>query len=174
LARGWSQAQLAELSGLSVRTIQRIENGATPGLESLKSLAAVLQVDVADLQHELADESEPMTLTVAVRRSLRRYDDFAGTTARPEFWWFTLAVALAVALGATIGPWLGGAVGVVAFLPWVAAASRRLRDAGYNPWWLLIVFAPVGGLVVIVWLLAEPSKGEADPRTAPTPEAGPS
>lgn len=27
LARAWSQEQLAELSGLSVRTVQRIENG---------------------------------------------------------------------------------------------------------------------------------------------------
>lgn len=27
LARAWSQEQLAELTGLSVRTVQRIENG---------------------------------------------------------------------------------------------------------------------------------------------------
>ncbi len=30
LARAWSQEQLAELSGLSVRTVQRIENGDQP------------------------------------------------------------------------------------------------------------------------------------------------
>ena len=39
LKRGWSQEQLAGMSGLSVRTIQRIERGQGPGLESLKSLA---------------------------------------------------------------------------------------------------------------------------------------
>ncbi|STT48732.1 DNA-binding protein [Klebsiella pneumoniae] len=31
LQRAWSQEQLAEMAGLSVRTIQRIENGETPG-----------------------------------------------------------------------------------------------------------------------------------------------
>ena len=41
LERHWSQEQLADMSGLSIRTIQRIENGENAGLESLKSLAAV-------------------------------------------------------------------------------------------------------------------------------------
>ncbi|MBW8192639.1 helix-turn-helix domain-containing protein [Neiella marina] len=50
LQRGWSQEQLSQFSGLSVRTIQRIEQGKTAGLESLKSLAAVFEVDVQDLQ----------------------------------------------------------------------------------------------------------------------------
>ncbi|WP_407333281.1 2TM domain-containing protein [Enterovibrio sp. 27052020O] len=52
LQRGWSQEQLSEMSGLSVRTIQRIERGDKPGLESLKSLAAVFELQVSDLQKE--------------------------------------------------------------------------------------------------------------------------
>ena len=48
LAKGWTQSQLAEYSGLSLRTIQRIENGQNAGLESLKSLAAVFEVNIAD------------------------------------------------------------------------------------------------------------------------------
>jgi len=48
LERHWSQEQLAEMSGLSVRTIQRIENGGNAGLESLKSLAAVFETDIED------------------------------------------------------------------------------------------------------------------------------
>jgi len=47
LQRGWSQQQLAELSGLNVRTIQRIEKGQEPSVESLKSLAAVFNVELA-------------------------------------------------------------------------------------------------------------------------------
>jgi transcriptional regulator with XRE-family HTH domain len=50
LQRGWSQEQLATISGLSVRTIQRIERGQPPGLESLKSLAAIFEVDVSELR----------------------------------------------------------------------------------------------------------------------------
>ena len=49
LRRGWSQQQLAEVSGTSLRTIQRIEAGATPSLETLKSLAAVFEVSIEDL-----------------------------------------------------------------------------------------------------------------------------
>lgn len=50
LKHGWSQQELAEVSGLSLRTIQRIEAGATPSLESLKSLAAVFEVSIEDLR----------------------------------------------------------------------------------------------------------------------------
>ncbi|MCX7553133.1 helix-turn-helix domain-containing protein [Marinicella sp. S1101] len=46
LQHGWSQEQVAELTDLSVRTIQRIERGGVPSLESAKSLAAVFEVDV--------------------------------------------------------------------------------------------------------------------------------
>ncbi|MDB9961158.1 helix-turn-helix domain-containing protein [Oceanihabitans sp.] len=48
LERHWSQDQLAEMSGLSIRTIQRIENGENAGLESLKSLAAVFEINITD------------------------------------------------------------------------------------------------------------------------------
>lgn len=48
LERHWSQEQLAEMSGLSIRTIQRIEKGENAGLESLKSLAAVFDTNIAD------------------------------------------------------------------------------------------------------------------------------
>lgn len=48
LDRHWSQEQLAEMSGLSIRTIQRIENGENAGLESLKSLAAVFETNIVD------------------------------------------------------------------------------------------------------------------------------
>ena len=50
LQRGWSQEQLAELSGLSVRTIQRIERGLPASNETLKSLASVFEIDFSSLQ----------------------------------------------------------------------------------------------------------------------------
>ena len=52
LQRGWSQEQLATFSGLSIRTIQRIERGQKASLESLNALAAVFEIDVATLQGE--------------------------------------------------------------------------------------------------------------------------
>ncbi len=50
LQRGWSQQQLADLSRPSVRTLQRIEQGQVASTESLKSLAAVFEIDFSTLQ----------------------------------------------------------------------------------------------------------------------------
>ena len=49
LQRGWSQEQLATISGLSTRTIQRIERGQAASLETLKTLAAIFEIDVSQL-----------------------------------------------------------------------------------------------------------------------------
>ena len=53
LDRGWSQDQMAAMAGISTRTLQRIERGATPSAETLKCLAAVLEIDFSDLRQEL-------------------------------------------------------------------------------------------------------------------------
>ena len=45
LQHGWSQQQLADFSGLSVRTIQRIEQGKPACPETLKSVASVFNID---------------------------------------------------------------------------------------------------------------------------------
>ena len=52
LKQGWSQQQLADASGLSVRTIQRIEAGQPASTETLKSIAAVFEVDFSTLNPE--------------------------------------------------------------------------------------------------------------------------
>ena len=52
LDRGWSQETLAEISGLSVRTVQRIERGGNASLDSLGALAAAFEVDIAGLSRE--------------------------------------------------------------------------------------------------------------------------
>lgn len=59
LQKGWSQEHLAQLCGLNVRTIQRIERGQQPSLESKKSLAAVFEVDIASFDQLTANKSEP-------------------------------------------------------------------------------------------------------------------
>lgn len=62
LERGWSQEDLAQVSGLSVRTIQRIERGKRPGLESLKCLAAVFETTPAELASEDTSTDESSLL----------------------------------------------------------------------------------------------------------------
>jgi transcriptional regulator with XRE-family HTH domain len=52
LSRNLSQDQLAQMSGLNVRTIQRIESGHKASVESLKCIAAALEVDISTLEQE--------------------------------------------------------------------------------------------------------------------------
>ncbi len=48
----WTQEELAIASGLNARTIQRIESEASASLESKKSLASALDIDIQDLDFE--------------------------------------------------------------------------------------------------------------------------
>lgn len=68
LQRGWSQEQLAALTGLNVRTIQRIERGQQPSLESQASLASVFKVDISTFSD--GDESMKNNATTTERVSL--------------------------------------------------------------------------------------------------------
>ncbi|MDH5629291.1 MAG: helix-turn-helix domain-containing protein [Gammaproteobacteria bacterium] len=47
----WTQNQLADVSGLSLRTIQRIESNGSSSIESAKSLAAVFEIKVEDIKN---------------------------------------------------------------------------------------------------------------------------
>ncbi|WP_234398819.1 helix-turn-helix domain-containing protein [Pseudoalteromonas sp. T1lg88] len=48
-SRCYSQEQLAEMAGLSLRTVQRIEAKGVASLESIKSMAAALDIDCQQL-----------------------------------------------------------------------------------------------------------------------------
>lgn len=83
LKRGWSQEQLAELTDLSVRTIQRAERGQKPSLETARSLASVFEVDIStfnkgviimnpiDQHKQTNQESEPHTYTQPKKEELK-------------------------------------------------------------------------------------------------------
>lgn len=47
--RAWTQEHLAQVTGLGARTIQRIEQTGLASKESIKALAAVLELDVQDI-----------------------------------------------------------------------------------------------------------------------------
>ena len=50
LKHGWSQELLAEMSGVSLRTIQRAERGENVSVESKKSIASVFGIHFSELQ----------------------------------------------------------------------------------------------------------------------------
>jgi transcriptional regulator with XRE-family HTH domain len=58
LQRGWTQDQLAEMAGVSVRTVQRLERGDAPSLETAKALASVFEVDFSTFHPEPLDMNQ--------------------------------------------------------------------------------------------------------------------
>ncbi len=52
--RNWSQEQLAEFSGLGLRTIQRMESSNRVSFETLGALAAAFDIEMVALEQALA------------------------------------------------------------------------------------------------------------------------
>jgi len=82
ISRAWSQEQLAELSSLSVRTVQRIENGEQASLETLGAIAAAFDIKVAELIAPVGpDENSTPDLALdqhikSARRQVRQESHF--------------------------------------------------------------------------------------------------
>ncbi|MCY4304973.1 MAG: helix-turn-helix domain-containing protein [Aestuariivita sp.] len=65
IEKGFSQEQLASMAGISTRTLQRIERGANASPETLKCLAACLDVDFASLRKE-----QDMTIDTRISQTM--------------------------------------------------------------------------------------------------------
>lgn len=120
---------------------------------------------------------------------LRRYADFGGRSRPKEYWMFVLFLMILSVLltmidfmlgyGATTsysasGPagfWGGWAyVGgggpltllftLAVLIPSIAVAVRRLHDSDRSGWWILLVFVPVlGMLILLVFMIIGGTRG---------------
>ena len=93
---------------------------------------------------------------------LRKYAVFEGRAQRKEYWMFVLFnIIIAVALGFVEG--LVGSPGVISWIyslailiPGIAVTVRRLHDTSRSAWWLLIVFVPfIGSIVLLVFMILD-------------------
>jgi len=58
--RGWTQSHLAEVAGLSVRTVQRLEKEGAASKETLLAIASVLEIDVKTLtEKKVSNATKP-------------------------------------------------------------------------------------------------------------------
>ena len=128
LQRGWSQQQLAELSGLNVRTIQRIEKGQEPSVESLKSLAAVFNVEFSTLKEQGMDNviSETQSAEeILAFNQVRKLKDFYIHLAQ-----YVLVIALLTVINALTTPnrwwvqWVIMGWGIGVFFHWLQISER--------------------------------------------------
>lgn len=101
LQKGWSQEQLAVLSGLSVRTIQRLEGGKPASAETLKAVASVFDIDFNRLREPDMDQPNP------TRHDLRADEALAlAHVRRLKLFWVNLMVYVSVAGSLIVANWL--------------------------------------------------------------------
>lgn len=159
-AENWSQEQLSEACGLSLRTIQRLENGGNASIESVRALAAAFGIDPNELM--LSEIVVPLTPLDAVKTGLREFANFSGTATRFEYGWFLLFVVGVTAVSTILHEKAYQIAWVILLLPFLAAGARRLNDAGHSPWWQLFWLVPFGQIVLFC-LLAQPGSGQTNP-----------
>jgi uncharacterized membrane protein YhaH (DUF805 family) len=96
------------------------------------------------------------------KRPLQKYADFTGRAARPELWWYVLALVVAFIVLHIIESIVGlkgmvfGLYGPLSLLLWlativpsIAVGVRRLHDTNRSGWWLLLPIVPyVLGMVL--------------------------
>ena len=117
----------------------------------------------------------------AYKNFFKGYVDFAGRSTRSDYWWIWLGNMILyipfffaygnaisnprnesalIALGGTAIIYM--VIGLALLLPSLALMVRRLRDAGFHWALIFILFVPLGSIVLLV-LLAMPTKEEATP-----------
>ena len=78
--RAWPQAQLADVAGVSERTVQRIERGESVAFETLKSIATAFNVDVSELVQR-KPRQKPVDFLVRVTNGTELFAVVAGSHA---------------------------------------------------------------------------------------------
>lgn len=99
----------------------------------------------------------------AVKSGFANYVNFSGRAPRAAFWWWYLfyCVALMAAIfldtllfqtAGSDGAYLYLLASVGLFLPTIALGVRRLHDVDRSGAWLLIMFIPlVGFIMLLIW-----------------------
>lgn len=111
--------------------------------------------------------------------ALSKYAQFTGRSRRSEYWYFFLVniilsyglQGLALATEMSIFGILSAVVGLALFIPGLAVGVRRMHDIGRSGWWLLIVFIPLVGFILLIYWMASDSQPGAN-EYGPNPKTG--
>ncbi|NCO70112.1 MULTISPECIES: DUF805 domain-containing protein [Shewanella] len=114
---------------------------------------------------------------------LKQYFDFSGRARRKEYWMFALIsmiisiVLTLLDMGVGLYSELYGAgllssiYSLAIVIPSIAVSVRRLHDTDHSGWWLLLMFIPLLGALILLVVMCFNSKD--DNEYGPNPKAEP-
>lgn len=98
--KNWSQEQLSERSGLSLRTIQRIETTQIASKESINRIAQAFGLEPDSLMSNIQQSyTKPLQ---SIQNSFLEFSNFSGKTSRYDYWCFLIFVILCLAIATII------------------------------------------------------------------------
>jgi uncharacterized membrane protein YhaH (DUF805 family) len=114
-----------------------------------------------------------MGFGAAVSAGFANYVNFSGRAPRSEYWYWVLFTIIVSIVASAIDSFvfgtggMTGQIGIVdslatlaLLLPSISVGVRRLHDLDRSGWWLLLVFIPlIGGIVLIVWFCMRGTAG---------------
>lgn len=115
-----------------------------------------------------------MNFGQAVACGFSNYFVFSGRASRPEFWlWVLFAIIGAIVTNLLDGAFfvyhgeisplnspLSNIFTVMALLPSVSVAIRRLHDIDQTGWWMLLALTGIGIVVLLYWQSLEGTEGQ--------------
>ena len=83
----------------------------------------------------------------AIKDGFKRFNDISGRSTRPQFWYFFvfyLSVSLLSSL--IFSDLIDLIVSIAIFIPYLAAAIRRMHDVGRSGWFVIV---PIVNLIFL-------------------------
>ena len=109
----------------------------------------------------------------AISTGFSNYVNFSGRAVRSEYWYWALFTIIGGIVAGVVdrvvfgGGALAGGLGIIGvlfnlaiLLPSIAVGVRRLHDLDRSGWWLLLLFIPlIGAIILIVWFCMRGTPG---------------
>jgi uncharacterized membrane protein YhaH (DUF805 family) len=107
-----------------------------------------------------------MSMPQAIGCAFARWCTFSGRAGGTEYWWFVLFGTIVFGLASLLDhaafgrdALLRAICTLVLLTPYLAVAVRRLHDTNRSGWWMLLVFVPLGNIVLWIWFCMPSTSG---------------
>ncbi len=75
----------------------------------------------------------------AIQDGFKRYSDINGRSSRPQFWYFALFYIIVNFISSVIfSDLIDLIISIAIFIPYIAAAIRRMHDVGRSGWFIIV------------------------------------